>query len=126
MSPIEDLAQVPDVEGELVDFSRLHEHFPIPGFAKARPADSVHNQNRPAIRIDVGQANDEIRIPRSGRDEQFRTYLARPLQRGLYRSRAKCPNARMPFMLAGIARARKSASGDWSRIGRVAYVGSRA
>src|ERR1051326_7691791 len=32
----------------------------------------------------------------------------------------------MLFMLAGIARARKSASGDWSGIGRIADVGGRA
>ena len=101
MSPIEDLAQVPDVKGDLVDLSRLHEHFPIPGFAKARPADSIHNQNRPAIRIDVGQANDEIRIRRSGRDEQLRAYFARPFDGGLERIRGKRPHAGMLFMLAG-------------------------
>src|SRR6266567_5020195 len=124
MSAVEDLAEITDVKGDLVHFSRLHEYFPIPGFAKARPADCIHNQDRPAIRIDIGHANDEIGIRRSGRDEQFRAYFARPLDKRLERIGGKRPHAGMLFMLAGIARARKSASGDWRRISRVAYVGS--
>ncbi len=126
MSAVEDLAEVADVEGDLVDFSRLHEHFPIPGFAKARPADCIHNQNRPAVRIDVGHANDEIGIRRSGRDEQFRPDFAGPLDRRLERIRCERPHAGMLFMLAGIARAGEGSSRYGSRVGGVARVRGRA
>ena len=63
---VEDLAEVANVKGDLVYLARLHEDLAIPGLAKAGAADSVHDQDRTAIRINIGHTNDEIGVGRHG------------------------------------------------------------